>query len=135
MKKIKLLTLLVMITNTSSFSFGQTIIDPVSPPYFVISRESPYVILSKALGGKSVKGFAGMTIALNSSGKLLSTELKKLKLSGKVTLSYQSGQEQKNDTIRKYEAFLKKCVSQIKIVKTDNRKPPKINNITFIIRF
>jgi hypothetical protein len=133
MKKLKLLTLSVMIITTSSF--GQTIIDPVEAPYFVISRESPYVILSKALGGKSVKGFAGMTITLNSSGKLLSTELKKLKLSGNVTLSYQSGQEQKTDIIRKYEAFFKKCVSQIKIVKTDSRKPPKVNNITFIIRF
>ena len=60
---------------------GQTIIDPVEIPYFVIERESPYVVLSKELGGKSVRGFAGITITLNSSGKLLSTELKKLKLS------------------------------------------------------
>ncbi len=133
MKEIKLLTLLVMIITTNSF--GQTIIDPVETPYFIISREKPNVVLPKALGGKSVKGFAGMTIILNSSGKLLSTELKKLKLSGKVTLSYQSGQEQKTDIIQKYEAFLKKCVSQIKIVKTDSRKPPKVNNITFIVRF
>ena len=116
MKKIKILTLLVTIININSF--GQTIIDPVEAPYFVISRNSPYVLLSKALGGKTVKGFAGITITLNSSGKLLRSELKKLKLSGKVTLSYQSNQEQKNDTVRKYEAFLKKCVSQIKIVKT-----------------
>ena len=133
MKKIKILTLLVTIININSF--GQTIIDPIEAPYFVISRNSPYVLLSKALGGKTVKGFAGITITLNSSGKLLRSELKKLKLSGKVTLSYQSNQEQKNDTVRKYEAFLKKCVSQIKIVKTDNRKPPKINNITFVVRF
>lgn len=135
MKKIKLLTLLILGIIISINSFGQTIIDPIEAPYFVISRESPYLILSKALGGKSVKGFAGMTISLNSSGKILSTELKKLKLSGKVTLSYQSGQEQKTDIIRKYEAFLKKCVSRIKIVKTDSRKPPEINNITFIVRF
>jgi hypothetical protein len=133
MKKIKQLILLVMIINTNSF--GQTIIDPVEAPYFVISRQSPYVILSKELGGKSVKGFAGITITLDSSGRLLRTEVKKLKLSGKVTLSYQSGQEQKTDIIRKYESFLKKCVSRIKIVKTDNRKPPEINNITFIVRF
>ena len=116
MKKIKILTLLVTIININSF--GQTIIDPVEAPYFVISRNSPYVLLSKALGGKTVKGFAGITITLNSSGKLLRSELKKLKLSGKVTLSYQLDQEPKTDIIRKYEAFLKKCVSQIKIVKT-----------------
>lgn len=133
MKKIKRLLLFLIIV--SSNSFGQTIIDPVENPYFIISRKSLSVVLPKELGGKSVKGFAGMTIILNSSGKLLSSELKKLKLSGSINLSYQTGQEQKTDTIRKYEAFLKKCVSQIRIVKTDNRKPPKVNNITFIIRF
>lgn len=133
MKKIKLLILIVIITNTNSV--GQAIIDPTLTPYFVLDRESPFIVLPNTLGGKNVMGFAGMTITLNSSGEILNIELKKLKLSGKVTLSYQSSQGQKNNTVRKYEAFLKKCVSQLKIIKTDNRKPPKVNNITFIVRF
>jgi hypothetical protein len=133
MKKIKLLIVLVMIINM--YASGQEIIDPVEIPYFVIDRKSPNVVLPKTLGGKAVKGFARIMITLDSSGKLLRTEVKKLKLTGKVNLSYQLGQEKKTFTIRKYETFLKKCVAQIRIVKTDNRKTPLINNITFIIRF
>lgn len=133
MKKLKQLLLYLIIVTGNSF--GQTIIDPVENSYFIIRRKSPSVILPIDFGGGSVKGFAGMKITLNSSGKLLNSELIKLKLSGAINLSYQMGREQKNDTIRHYEAFLKKCVSQIKIVKTDNRKPPKVNTITFLLRF
>jgi hypothetical protein len=132
---IKSSLIFILIMTICINSFGQEIIDPVEVPYFVINRKSANVVLPKTLGGRGVKGFAGITISVNSSGRLLSTEIKKLKLSGKVNLSYQLGQDVKNDTIQRYEAFLKKCVSEIKIIKTDKRKPPKINNITFIIRF
>jgi hypothetical protein len=133
MKKLNVLFLLVMIINSNLF--GQTVAEPIEVPYFVVSRESTHVNLTKELGGKYVKGFAGIKITLNSSGKLLNTEVVKLKLSGKLTLSYQLGHEQKTKIVREYEVFLKKCVSQIKIIKTDDRKPPNLNNITFIIRF
>lgn len=113
---------------------AQAITDPVDVPYFVIKRKTSNVRLPESLGGKDVKGFAGVTLTINSLGELKSTEIKKLKLSGKVNLSYQSG-DSKNDTVLKYEAFLKKCVAKIKIIKTDARKPPAISTITFLVRF
>ena len=107
MIKNNLIFILIMIISINSF--GQEIIDPVEIPYFVISRKNANVILPKMLGGKGVKGFAGITISVNPLGKILSTEIRKLKLSGNVNLSYQLGQDVKNDTIQRYEAFKKMC--------------------------
>lgn len=133
MKKIKSLILLVFLISTSIT--GQTITEPVDNPYFILNRKSSYVPLPKELGGKSVKGFAGLTITLDSRGKFIKADLKKLKLSGKINISYQSGYNKKNKTITKYETYLKECASKIKITKTDKRQPPEVNYITFIVRF
>lgn len=129
------LYLTIVLTMFVSFNlYAQSITDPVYVPYFVIKRKTPNVRLPESLGGRDVKGFAGVTITVNSLGELKSTEIKKLKLSGKVNLSYQSGNS-KNDTVLKYEAFLQKCVTKIKIIKTDKRKPPAISTITFLVKF
>lgn len=127
--------LAILMLAASTLSFAQTIIDPVDIPFFVINRKTASVSLPKDLGGKDVKGFAGLTITVDSSGKVRSTEIKKLKLSGKLNVSYQSGYDNKSDIVIKYETFLKKYGSKIKIVKTDKRKPPKVNTITFLVRF
>jgi hypothetical protein len=132
---LKLFTPILIMFALNVNSFAQTIIDPVDVPYFVIKRKTASVQLPESLGGKYTKGFAGVTIVIDSLGKLQSTEMEKLQLSGRLNLSYQLGQNIKNDTISKYETFLKKCVSKIKIVKTDKRKPPKISTITFLVRF
>ncbi|GLU54956.1 hypothetical protein Dfri01_44170 [Dyadobacter frigoris] len=134
MIQLKLFIAFILLT-TNINSFGQTITDPIDVPYFVIKRKTANVLLPESLGGKSVKGFAGITIAVNSLGKVQHSEMVKLKLSGKVNLSYQPGQDVKSDTVLKFETFILKNVSKIKIIKTDKRKPPKLSTITFLVRF
>lgn len=134
MTYLKLFSMIIMLILSVN-SFAQKVVDPVDVPYFVIKRKAAKIHLPDNLGGKDTKGFAGITIFIDSLGKLQSTEIEKLKLVGKLNLSYQLGQNVKNDTIFKYETFLKKCVSKIKIIKTDKRKPPEISTITFLVRF
>lgn len=135
MNYLKLFISTLLILSTSVNSLGQTIVDPVDVPYFVIKRNSSNVYLPKRLGGKKVKGFAGIKIVVNSLGTLQSSEMEKLKLSGKINLSYQSGIDVKNDTILKFEEYFLNCISKIEIIKTDNRDPPEFSIIRFIIRF
>lgn len=135
MSRFKVFIQILILFSLTVNSFAQTIVDPVDIPYFVIKRKTASVRLPESLGGKDTKGFAGITIVIDSLGNLQSTEMQKLKLSGRLNISYQLGQNIKNDTIYEYEAFLKKYVSSIKIVKTDKRKPPIFSTIIFLVRF
>ncbi|MEA5403413.1 hypothetical protein VB776_10830 [Arcicella sp. DC2W] len=119
---------------TIQSSVGQTIVCPTEIPFYIIQRKSPYITLPDSLGGKDVKGFAGFKITLYS-GKLKQITMLKLKLSGKVNISYSEGNDLKDSIINKYEVFLKRCVHDVEIVKTDKRKAPKIYNIMFLSRF
>lgn len=116
-------------------SIGQKIIDPVERPYFVINRKSAYVIMPDSLGGGNTKGFAGIRLILDSKGHLIKVDFLKLKVSGKINISYQPGYAIKTAKVAKYEAFFKNYATKVKVVKTDKRKPPKVNTITFIVRF
>lgn len=116
-------------------SFSQELIEPIDYPYFVLSRSNEYVSIPKELGGKNVKGFAGIEIIIDSTGRIVDTKLIALKLSGKVDLYYQNERDKKNEIINKFEAFIKKYTSNLKIIKVDKRKPPKLNRILFLIRF
>ena len=124
-----------MVITLNLNSFGQIIIDPINNPFFVIKRKTANIKLPKSLGGDKVRGFAGMSIILDSLGKIQSAEVLKLNLSGIVNTSYQKYEDLKSDTVVKYEHFFKNYAYSIKIIKVDKRKPPQNNKITFLFRF
>jgi len=88
-----------------------------------------------SLGGKDIKGFAGVRLKLDSNGRMLKVDFLKLNVSGKINISYRLGYNIKTATIDQYEAFFLNYARKTKIVKTDKRKPPKFNTITYILRF
>jgi len=118
-------------------SLGSIISHSVHESPFEISRTSMYLHLPDSLGGRNTSGLTAIQLYINSSSKIDSFHIIKLKtiINGKTKIDFGIGMDMTSD-VKRFNPFLSRYLERcVKVSQVKNTKVDTTTLMTLIVRF